>query len=155
MCDESANDSRYFGLNTVKPPSDTWINKDPSIYQPASPFASNYLLNEQWAPLQVYDTRAPLRRKLRSQHKQIVTAKRLENPKCPTALARPWLEHAGFRRLLQVLGLSYNTDCCYQRLSLATIVISNGGHQQQLSSATVVISNGCHAAYLQLRTTSS
>jgi len=44
---------------------------------PASPIA--YLLNKWWAPLEVYDRRAPLRRKLRSQRKQIVTAKRLDN----------------------------------------------------------------------------
>ena len=36
---------------------------------PASPIASNYLLNEQWAPLAVHGKRAPLRRKLRGQHK--------------------------------------------------------------------------------------
>ena len=36
---------------------------------PASPIASNYPRNEQWAPLAVYGKRAPLRRKLRSQHK--------------------------------------------------------------------------------------
>ena len=46
---------------------------------PASPIASNYLLNERWAPLEVYGTRAPLRRKLDGQRKQIVTAKWLEN----------------------------------------------------------------------------
>jgi len=45
---------------------------------PASPIARNYL-NERWASLEVYGTRAPFRRKLRGQHKQIVTAKRLEN----------------------------------------------------------------------------
>ena len=46
---------------------------------PASPIASNYLLNEWWAPLKVYGMRGPLRRKLRGQHKQIATAERLEN----------------------------------------------------------------------------
>jgi len=29
------------------------------FYQPASPIASNYPLNEQWAPLAVYGKRAP------------------------------------------------------------------------------------------------
>jgi len=37
---------------------------------PASPIASNYTRNEQWAPLAVYGKRAPLRRKLRGQHKR-------------------------------------------------------------------------------------
>ena len=36
---------------------------------PASPIASNYPLNKQWAPLAVYGKRAPLRRKLWGQHK--------------------------------------------------------------------------------------
>jgi len=36
---------------------------------PASPIASNYTRNEQWAPLAVYGKRAPLRRKLRGQQK--------------------------------------------------------------------------------------
>jgi len=35
---------------------------------PASPIASNYTRNEQWAPLAMYGKRAPLRRKLRGQH---------------------------------------------------------------------------------------
>jgi len=41
-------------------------------YEPAiaaSPIASNYTRNEQWAPLAVYGKRARLRRKLRGQHK--------------------------------------------------------------------------------------
>jgi len=36
---------------------------------PASPIASNYPLNERWAPLAVNGTRAPLQRKLRDQPK--------------------------------------------------------------------------------------
>jgi len=46
---------------------------------PASPTASNYPLNEQWAPLAVYGKRAPLRRKPRGQHKHARNAKRYEN----------------------------------------------------------------------------
>ena len=46
---------------------------------PAPLIASNYLLNKRWTPWEVYGTRTPLRRKLNGQHKQIVTAKRLEN----------------------------------------------------------------------------
>jgi len=46
---------------------------------PASPIASNYPLNEQWAPLAVYDKRAPLQRKLWGQHKLTRKAKRYEN----------------------------------------------------------------------------
>ena len=57
------------------------------IYQPAmpaSPIASNYTRNEQWAPLAVYGKRAPLRRKLRGQHKLTRKA-----PKT-TRKATPW-----------------------------------------------------------------
>ena len=36
---------------------------------PASPITNNYTRIEQWAPLAVYGKRAPLRRKLRGQHK--------------------------------------------------------------------------------------
>ena len=46
---------------------------------PASPIASNYPLNEQWAPLALYGKRAPLRRKRRGQHKHARKAKRYEN----------------------------------------------------------------------------
>jgi len=41
---------------------------------PASPIASNYPLNEQWAPLAVYGKRAPLQRKLWGQHKLTLKA---------------------------------------------------------------------------------
>jgi len=52
---------------------------------PALSIASNCLLNERWAPLEVCGTRAPLQRKLRGQYKQIVTAKCLviEQSKVP------------------------------------------------------------------------
>jgi len=46
---------------------------------PAPPIASNYALNEQWAPLVVHGKRAPLRRKLPGQHKHARKAKRYEN----------------------------------------------------------------------------
>jgi len=46
---------------------------------PASPIASNYPLNEQWAPLAVYGKGALLRSKLRGQHKLTRKAKRYEN----------------------------------------------------------------------------
>jgi len=46
---------------------------------PASPIASNYPVNEQWAPLAVHGKRAPLRRNLRGQHKLTRKAKRYEN----------------------------------------------------------------------------
>ena len=46
---------------------------------PASPIASNYTRNEQWAPLAVYGKRAPLRRKLQGQHKLTRKAKRYED----------------------------------------------------------------------------
>jgi len=38
---------------------------------PASLIRSNFLLNERWAPLEVYGTRAPLRGKLLGQHKRL------------------------------------------------------------------------------------
>jgi len=47
---------------------------------PASRIASNYPLNERWAPLAVNGTRAPLRRKLRGQPK--LTRKAQMLPKC-------------------------------------------------------------------------
>ena len=46
---------------------------------PASPNASNYPLDEQWAPLAVYGKKAPLRRKLRGQHKHARKEKHYEN----------------------------------------------------------------------------
>ena len=46
---------------------------------PASPIASNYPLNKQWAPFVLYGKSAPLRRKLRGQHKHERKAKRYEN----------------------------------------------------------------------------
>ena len=46
---------------------------------PASSIASNYPLNEQWAPLAQYGKRVPLRRKLRGQHKHARKAKRYKN----------------------------------------------------------------------------
>jgi len=51
---------------------------------PASPTAINYILNEQWAPLAVYGKRAPLRRKLRGQHKYARKAKCYENEQSET-----------------------------------------------------------------------
>ena len=63
---------------------------------PASPIASNYPLNEQWAPLAVYGKRVPLRRKLRGQHKHAKrNAMKTNSRKCQTAHARPLLEPAG------------------------------------------------------------
>ena len=107
---------------------------------PASPIASNYLLNEWWAPLEVYGTRAPLRRKLRGQHKQIVTAKRLKKGTVQNARWRLHDLSLSLWALDDCVESSVsNTDCCYQWLSLAMIVITNG----------------CHAAYLQLQTISS
>ena len=46
---------------------------------PASPIASDYPLDERWAPLAVYGKRAPLRRKLRGQHKLTHKEQRYEN----------------------------------------------------------------------------
>ena len=43
---------------------------------PASPIASKYPLNEQWAPLAVYGKRVPLRRKLRGQPSAVKTNSR-------------------------------------------------------------------------------
>ena len=64
---------------------------------PASPIASNYPLNEQWAPLAVYGKRAALRRKLRGQHKHAKrNAMKTNSRKCQTAHSRPLLEPAGF-----------------------------------------------------------
>ena len=72
----------------------------------ASPIASNYPLNEQWAPLAVYGKRAPLRRKLRGQHKHAKQkAMKANSRKCQTAHARPLLEPAGFSQLVLVLDL--------------------------------------------------
>jgi len=89
---------------------------------PASPIASNYLLNEWRAPLEVHGTRAPLQRKLRGQHKQIVTAHRLESEhsKMPhgACAALAW---AAKDDCLE--SSASNTNFCYQRLSLATVVM--------------------------------
>jgi len=46
---------------------------------PASPIASNYPFNEQWAPLAVNGMRTPLRRKLQGQHKPTRKAKHYED----------------------------------------------------------------------------
>jgi len=48
---------------------------------PPSPIASNYPLNEQWAPLALYGKRAPLRRKLRGQHKHAKRKRTVGNAK--------------------------------------------------------------------------
>jgi len=91
---------------------------------PASPIASNYPLNEQWAPLAVYGKRAPLRRKLRGQHKltrkaklwkrTVGNGKRRTRGLClsPRALAN-WFQ-----------SLTSNSDCCYHRLSVARVLRS-------------------------------
>ena len=87
---------------------------------PASLIASNYPLNEQGA---VYGKRAPLRRKLRGQHKHakrnamkttVGNAKRGTRGLClsPQALA-DWFK-----------SLTSNSDCCYHRLSVATVLPS-------------------------------
>ena len=63
---------------------------------PASPIASKYPLNEQWAPLVVYGKRASLRRKLRGQHKHAKrNAMKVNNRKRQTAHAQPLLEPVG------------------------------------------------------------
>ena len=46
---------------------------------------SNYPINEQWVSLAVYGKIAPLRRKLRGQHKHARKAKRYENEKSKMA----------------------------------------------------------------------
>ena len=51
----------------VQPSTETLHSTTPAM--PASPIAGNYPLNKQWAPLAVYGKRAPIRRKLRGQHK--------------------------------------------------------------------------------------
>ena len=58
---------------------------------PASPTASNYPLNKQWAPLALYGKRAPLRRKLRSSTNMHAkrNAMKTNSRKCQTAHARP------------------------------------------------------------------
>ena len=63
---------------------------------PASPIASHYPLNEQWAPLAVYGKRAPLRRKLRGAAQTRNNTMKTNSRKCQTAHARPLLEPAGF-----------------------------------------------------------
>ena len=86
---------------------------------PATPIASNYSLNEQWAPLAVYGKRAPFRRKLRGQHKHAKrNAMKANSRKCQTAHAWPLLEPAGFSQLVLVLDLSVATvlrSYSYQR----------------------------------------
>jgi len=85
---------------------------------PASPIASNYPLNEQWAPLALYGKKAPLRRKLRGQHKLTRKAKSYENGQSkmrglclsPRALAN-WF-----------YSLTSNTDYCYYRFSVAVFL---------------------------------
>jgi len=82
---------------------------------PASPIASNYPLNEQWAPLAVYGKRAPLGSKLRGQHKLTRNAQLRKRTvgngkRCP--------EPAGFSQLVLVLDLSL-------RLLLPPAVSSN------------------------------
>jgi len=96
---------------------------------PASLIASNYPLIEQWAPLVVFGKRAPLWRKLRGQPNAMKTNSR----KCQTALARPQLEPAGFSQLVLVLDL--NADCCYHRLSVATVLPSYS-YQRPLAKKT-------------------
>ena len=90
---------------------------------PASPIASNYPLNEQWAPLAVYGIRAPLRRKLRGQHKHAKwNAMRVNSWKRQTVHAHPLLDPAGFSQLVLVLDLSLRL--LLHRLSVATVLRS-------------------------------
>ena len=74
---------------------------------PASPIASNYPLNEQWAPLAVYGKGAPIRRKLWGQHKHARKAKRYESEqsKMQNSARAAFLEPAGFSQLVLVLDL--------------------------------------------------
>jgi len=97
---------------------------------PASPIASNYPLNEQWAPFAVYGTRAPLRRKLRGQHKHAKqNAMKTNSGKGQTAHARPLLEPVGFSQLVLVLDLLL-------RLLLPPSVSSNVTAFLQLSTTS-------------------
>ena len=91
---------------------------------PASSIASNYPLHEHWAPLAVYGMRAPLRRKLRGQHKltrkapKTLWKRTVGDPKrrtrglslSPRALAN-WF-----------WSLTSNSDCCYHQLSVVTVL---------------------------------
>jgi len=47
-----------------KPFSPNYISFKSTPVRPASPIANNYLLNERWAPMELYGMRAPLWRKL-------------------------------------------------------------------------------------------
>jgi len=91
-------------LNIMSLAYPKYITTKPAM--PASPIASNYPLNEQWAPLAVYGKRAPLRRKLRGQHKHAQrNAMKTNSRKWQTAHARPLLELASFSQLVLVLDL--------------------------------------------------
>jgi len=74
---------------------------------PASLIASNYPLNEQCAPLAMYGKRAPLRRKLRGQHKLTRRVKRYENEQSEMAKGArvAFVEPAGISQLVLVLDL--------------------------------------------------
>ena len=102
--------SARLSCNTNNPPA-----------MPSSPIASDPH-NEQWAHhWQCNGKRAPLRRKLRGQHKHAMrNAMEAYSQKCQTAYPQPLLEPAGFSQLILVLDL----DCFYQRLSVATVLRS-------------------------------
>jgi len=73
---------------------------------PASPNASNYPLNEQWAPLETEEstpskeTTGPTQANTQSE-----TAMKTNSQKWEAAHARPLLEPAGFSQLVLVLDL--------------------------------------------------
>jgi len=102
---------------------------------PASPIASNYPLAEQWAPLAVYGKRAPLWRKLRGQHKLTRKAKlwkrTVRNGKRRTRglCLSPGILASRFE------SLTSNSDCCYHRLSVATVQHSYSQHRPLVEKA--------------------
>jgi len=104
--------------------SQAYTTLSPAI--PGSPIARDYPLNERWASLALYGKRAPLRRKLRGQHKHARKAKLYENEqsKMPNGARQPLLEPTGFSQLVQVLNL---------QLLLPLAVSSNGAAFLQLS----------------------